>query len=69
LQRSGELLQATVLEEPGAREADAAVAVVVDTADEAPNCGTACVKPASERIAAEAVNNEVSISMIYIMML
>lgn len=53
-----------MLVEAGAREADAADAVVVDTADEAPNCGTACARPASESNAAEAVNNEVSISTV-----
>lgn len=50
-----------MLVEAAARVTDAAVAVVVDMEDEEnPNCGTACAKPVSERIAAEAVNIEVS---------
>jgi hypothetical protein len=49
-----------VLVETAAWEADTAVAVAIDTADD-PNYGMACAKPVSERSAADAVNIEKSI--------
>jgi hypothetical protein len=38
-------------------EADTAVAVAIDTADD-PNCGMACAKPVSERSAARGAYRE-----------